>query len=484
MPNVIPIDQPQPSKRRANFAEVGRTGLRRYGGYVQEEFLRNLQGTQGVAVYREMKDNDDIVGACLFSFEQAIRKASWFIDPGEEDQEGKKAAEFLKGCMDDMSHTWSDFITEVCSFLPYGWAYHELVYKIRKGPSEDPTRNSKYSDGLIGWRKLPLRMQSSLFEWVFDSTGGIQAFRQAPPPDYDVLEVPISKAILFRTKVEGNNPEGYSILRHAYRSWFFKKVIQEVEAIGVERDLVGLPVFTAPEDFDIDSDENSDVRAYVDQLIASLRRDEQEGILLPPGWELKLLTVGNSRRQFDVNIIINRYDKRIAMTMLCQFLMLGMERVGSFALSKTDSDLFLVAAQSYLDSIADILNRFAVPKLFALNPSFANIKPDKLPKFVPGKISEPNLKEVADYINKIAQVQGLLDIDDGLKRDIRRIGGFQESEERSLGAAVNKPGQGKIIPATVVAPGGFGAGAAGAAPGSVSSKPPGSKPPSNQPPKK
>lgn len=470
---VAPITS-APSKRKANFGEIGRSGLRRWGGYVYEEFLPNLQGLQGIATYREMKDNDDIVGACLFAFEQTLRKVSWFIEPGEEDNKGKEAAEFLKGCMDDMSHTWGDFITEISSFLPYGWAYHEIVYKVRKGPNNDPSVNSKYTDGLVGWRKIPLRLQGTLYEWVFDDAGGIQGMRQNPPPDFDVLTIPIEKSLLFRTKVEGNNPEGYSVLRHAYRSWFFKKIIQEIEAIGIERDLVGLPVFHAPEGFDIDSDENSDVRSYVDQLIASLRRDEQEGILLPFGWELKLLTIGNSKRQFDVDKVINRYDKRIAISMLAQFLMLGMERVGSFALSKTDNDFFLVAAQSYLESIAQVLNRFAVPKLFALNPKFS-IKPDKLPKFVPGKVTEPKLKEVSDYINKIAQVEGLLDIDDNLKRDIRRIGGFQESDLRRIGEPLLKPG--KVMPARVRVPGAFGQvpGEGGGGPSGGERKPP-SKP--------
>jgi hypothetical protein len=448
---VVPL--PDTPKRRpsVNFAEIGRSGLKRYGGSVYDEFLRNLQGTQGVAVYREMRDNDDMVGACLFAFEQAIRKASWFIEPGDDANENEEAADFLRGCMNDMSHPWSDFIQEICSFLPYGWAYHEIVYKVRKGPSNDPSINSKFSDGLIGWRKLPLRMQSSLEEWVFDNTGGIQAFRQNPPPEYKVLEIPISKALLFRTKVEGNNPEGRSILRNAYRSWFFKKLIQEIEAIGVERDLVGLPVFTGPEGFDIDSDENSDVRSFIDQLIASLRRDEQEGVLLPFGWELKLLTIGNSKRQFDVDKIITRYDKRICISMLAQFLMLGMERVGSFALSKTDTDFFLVAAQSYLDSIADVLNRFAIPRLFALNPKYAKIKPDKLPHFVPGKIVEPKLKDIGDYIKSIAQVEGLLDIDDVLKRNIRRIGGFEESDSKPLGETLTKPK--KSFPARIASAG-------------------------------
>ena len=53
---------------------------------------------------------------------------------------------------------------------------------------------------------------------------------QQPPPDYGLLTIPISKAMLFRTESAKDNPEGRSILRNAYRSWYFKRRIQEIEA--------------------------------------------------------------------------------------------------------------------------------------------------------------------------------------------------------------------------------------------------------------
>ena len=37
-----------------DFSEIGRTGLNRWGGHVHEEFLRELQGSQGTKAYREM----------------------------------------------------------------------------------------------------------------------------------------------------------------------------------------------------------------------------------------------------------------------------------------------------------------------------------------------------------------------------------------------------------------------------------------------
>lgn len=53
--------------------EIGRIGQKRYGGFFYEEFLKELQGRKGVETYREMADNDDVIGAILFAIEMLIR---------------------------------------------------------------------------------------------------------------------------------------------------------------------------------------------------------------------------------------------------------------------------------------------------------------------------------------------------------------------------------------------------------------------------
>lgn len=77
----------------------------------------------------------------------------------------------------------------------------------------------------------------------------LNAMDNSPVPIswHEMDRIPMSKAMLFRTESVKDNPEGRSILRNAYRSWYFKRRIQEIEAIGIERDLAGLPVIHAPE---------------------------------------------------------------------------------------------------------------------------------------------------------------------------------------------------------------------------------------------
>lgn len=137
------------------------------------------------------------------------------------------------------------------SFLTFGWSFHEIVYKRRAGNSRDPRLNSKYTDGLIGWQKLPIRSQETLFRWEYDDHDNLTGMTQLPPPKYVMATIPIDKALHFRTKSRKNNPEGRSILRSAYRAWYFKRRIQEIEGVGIERDLAGLPTLTAPPGVDI-----------------------------------------------------------------------------------------------------------------------------------------------------------------------------------------------------------------------------------------
>lgn len=450
-----------------NFSEIGRSGYKRFGWVINEEFLPSLRGLRGIRTYREMRDNDPIIGATLYAIEQVINKATWSIRAAGSSALDKEAANFLRSCMHDMDHTWSDFISEVLSFLTYGWAWLEILFKVRKGWSNNPDTRSKENDGMIGWCGIHRRMQSSLNQWIFDddpslggvnpnATGRIVAMEQMAPPDYKVRRIPYDKSLLFRVQIEGNNPEGRSILRNAYRPWFFKKNIEEIEAIGVERDLVGVPVITPPEGFDIDAPQNAGTKAEVTKIIANLRRDEQEGICLPVGWTIVLLQIGSSRRQFDTDRIINRLDKRIAATMLAQFIMLGMDRVGSFALSRNQNDLFLVAVQALLKKISDTLNEVAIPQLFRYNQQFMALG-NKLPRLTPQKVTDPNLNDLSNYVSRLAGKGFILPTEhvlEELKRaaelsskDIDQVGNIEEDvEDKLVVLPTPKPPKGQKVP--------------------------------------
>lgn len=409
-----------------NFKQLGTTGLKRYGPYVYEEFLPELRWPRAGKVYQEMADNDPVIGAILYLAEMLIRGTSWGVSPASTSKADVEAAEFLKSCMDDMEMSWPDTISEILSMLTYGFSFHEILYKVRRGPTERSARyRSKYSDGRIGWRNLPVRSQNSLNGWIFNKDNEAVAFEQLAEPDYQRVVIPFSKGLLFRTRVTRDNPEGKSLLRNAYRPWFFKKHFEEIEGIGIERDLAGFPVLQSPEGLDLWNEDDPNMvalRSRAEELVANVRRDSEEGILLPYGWDLKLLTSGSSR-QLDIGGTIERYDNRIAITMLSDIILLG-NKSGSFALADTKQSMLASSLQSQLLNIADVFNTRAVPRLFQAN-SFVGLT--ALPKIVPGQIQTPSLKEVA----LVLRAMGLKINDDmELQNYLRRIMNMPELSEQ------------------------------------------------------
>lgn len=412
-----------------SLKEIGRLGQKRYGGFFYEEFLKELQGRKGIEVYKEMSENDDVIGAILYAIEMLIRQASWTVQPGGSTPKDEEAAEFIYSCMDDMSDTWTDTISEILSFLTFGWSAHEMVYKRRAGKSNDQRLKSKYTDGLIGWQKLPIRAQETLWEWKYDDNDNLLGMAQMPPPRFEIIDIPIEKLILFRTKSRKGSPEGKSILRNAYRSWYFKKRIQEIEGIGIERDLAGFPVLTAPEGMNIWDEDDPDmtaVRLQAEKIVQNIRRDSMEGMCKPEGWKLELLSTGG-RRQFDTNAIVERYDTRIAMTVLADFVLLGHQQVGSFALSSDKTELFSMAVGAYLDIICEAFNNQAIPTLIELNGEhFSGIT--DFPTLEHGDVEGADIQALAAYIKDMTGV-GVLVPDDGIEDYVREAAGLPERLE-------------------------------------------------------
>lgn len=389
-------------------SEIGSTGLQVFGGRVSEEFLRQIQGDKGRRILREMAENDPVIGAILFAMETLIRQVTWHVEPADESPAAREVADRTWTAFHDMSHTWANLQSEILTMLTFGWSWLEVIYK--KSAGRDAKPPSQYDDGLLVWRKMAPRAQETLQRWVFDDEGGVAAMVQLDSAAGGGERIiPIEKSLLFRTTSRKNNPEGRSILRNAYRPWYFKKRLEETEAIGVERDLAGLPIAWVPPSM-LSPSASSDEKAALDEIktiIKRVKRDEQEGVVFPLTYDAKgnklydltLLTAGG-QRQFNTDEIITRYDQRIAMTVLGDFILLGHEKVGSFALGATKIDLFSVAIGAWLDEIADVLNTYAIPRMLALN----GVPPELYPKLRHAEVTRIDLKELGTYITDLAGV--------------------------------------------------------------------------------
>lgn len=390
--------------------ELGLTGLKRFSGHVYEEFLPQLFGSKALQTYREMADNDAIVGALLFAIEMLIRQVEWHVETTGSDPASEQARQFVEECLNDMSSPWEETLGEILSMLTYGFSYHEICYKTRNGSAPGITTGaaSLYTDGRIGWRKWAIRAQETRWAWQFDGDGGIEGMWQNSPPAYHNVFLPIEKCLLFRPRQHKNNPEGRSILRTAYRSYWFVKRLQEIEGIGIERDAVGFPVLSVPAEITnpAASSDQQAVFAAMKQAVTNIRRDALEGLVLPmaydaqnnPLFKLELLKTGGAR-QIDINAVIERYETRITQSVLADFLMLGHVRVGTQSLGETKDEMFSRATNTWCKQVASVVNRYAIPRLLALN----GMTPQVLPTLEPQALDVPSLKDLAPFIAALGQ---------------------------------------------------------------------------------
>ena len=338
--------------------EIGYTGLDEWHGRISEDFLRELRGKEGYKRYNEMRLNSPIIGAMLMAAEQALRTVSWqyVSDDGEEDER----LVFLGDALDGMTTSWTDHVIAALTMLPFGYAPFEIVYERR--------------DNRLTWRKFAIRGQDTIESWLFDDSGGIQGLVQMGSPYYKRIEIPIEKVVLYRTRTEKNNPEGRSVLRTAWIPYYYAKNIMQIEAIGIERELAGLPVIELPLGADSDESSSTSDASKAAKIVRNMRNDEQAGLVLPPPmgegehqkWHFSLVSTGGTRA-IDTDIVIRRYESRMLMSALAQFLILGQDKVGTQALSSDMTDFWTNAINATADIISETHTEYAMKRLLRLN---------------------------------------------------------------------------------------------------------------------
>lgn len=416
---------------QSDMREIGNTGLKRSGGVIQEEFLRELHGHRWHRTVREMQQ-DAIIAAALLAIELSLRQVKVEVKPADDTPQAAEIAEFVDGCFEDMSSSWADTLSEILTMLPYGYSFLETVYKRRTGDNKDAGKRSNHTDGRIGWRKWSIRSQDSLDEWQFDDTGGLQGFWQYT--DSGRVLIPIEKALLFRTRANKGNPEGYSLLRGAYTAWYYKRNISRIEAIGIERDSTGLAVARIPAEY-MSKAASDDQKAFFDaikNIVTNIRNDEQSGVVFPlvydeNGNELfKLeLLASPGTKQFDIDKVVARYNQQMAMSVLADFIMLGHEQVGSYALSATKSSLFRTALEAWLNAIADVINTHAIPRLMRLN----GMAMELAPMVAFGKVGEVSLEDVTLWMKEFSGAGGQLFPNLATENHLRALVGLDPLDE-------------------------------------------------------
>lgn len=420
---VSPLDQPE----RFRLGELGSLGFRVNAGVTQDELKRELNWPNSINTYREMSYHSAI-NAPLTLFENIISKATWVYKPPENPtEEEKKQAKIINQMMSDMEQPWSEFIRDVLSSNVFGFSVHEKIYRRRL-----KANGSLYDDGVVGWKKLPIRIQESISKFLFSDDGneidGVQQNLSAINDIYNrfskrsnLINLPRNKFLLFRTGKHRGDPFGKSPLRDAYLAWRFLTQLEELEALGVAKDLNGIPVLSLPPQV-LAADGDQEQRLYFENAIRNLQIGEQMGIILPSLYDeqgkslydIKLLS-SDGKKNFDLNKIKEYYRSLIFISLFADILLQGNTSTGSFALGAIKNSLSGAYAERLISNIAEVIQNDLIRQTYEIN----SWPTERMGKLDFDGLDNTDIESLSKYLQRVASV-GLLEKDRAVLNAVRQ----------------------------------------------------------------
>lgn len=402
----------------------------------------------------EMGENDETIAAMFYAIETTLAQVQWRHEPrdnGEDSDapEAIEAAEFADSLLKDMETPLQSYIENAISYLIAGFSLAEINFRQRT-----LAEGSRYTDGLWGVRNIAERGQLTISEWLTDGRKTV-SFRQATSSG---KPVPLAKCMHLTVRGGPNRPMGKSMLKSAFRLYLLKRRIQDSEAIGIERDLCGLPIMDVPmEDIEAATNQASTplgkaaaARIKAAQLaVSDMRLNEAGGLVIPSDpyegetdgklssvrkYNFRIVTSAGSR-SIDTRGAIREYDLSIARILMMQFLRLGDRAGGSYALSDTQSSLALRSIMAIVAKIAFEWRLKVLRTVFLLNGRSLQYLPD----LGTSSITEDSLEEMGQFLESLASAKELLDEDPELAEDMKQRLGARRRGPRPTFNKVVKP---------------------------------------------
>ena len=385
--------------------ELGETGTTIFSGFISDEdYISELTGSSAISTYDKMRKSDGVVKASLLACELPIRAANWYIQPASEDEGDKQVAEFVKQCLfEKMTITWDDFLRQALLMLPFGFSVFEKVFAMIDFEGKQ----------MVGWKKFSPRKQETILKWATETNeDGITQM----PPSGGTISIPIEKLLVFTHQKEGDNWVGISILRNAYRSWYYKTKIENINAISFERQGLGIPVGHLPKSF------TKKDRDKLEKLLKNVRANEQSYMILPDGWSVEFIDMKASTIK-DPTQTIQRLNREILISVLAHFMDLGSGPYGSRALSADQSTTFHNNLTAVARHIKDTINKYAIKQLVDLNFTVA-----RYPTLEFSKIGMIEYEKLSRALSSLIQ-QGAITPDEKMEKYLRQTMDLPENEE-------------------------------------------------------
>jgi phage gp29-like protein len=400
--------------------EIGQSGTYMFSGFISgEEYNIDLQGKYGLQVYDTMRRSDPTVHAALIVCKNPIIGAKWDVEPASSDPNDVEAAEFVKRELFDRRIMFQDTIRELLTSLDFGHSVAEIVY-------ETTEFNGKVR---IGLKKIATRKQRSILKW--EISGGKPGITQITPTA-GLIEIPRNKLIYVTNEREGDNYEGISLLRFAYKPWKIKDSLEIMNAVALERMAIGVPVVTKGV-----GNENADEHelAKIRMALRQMRANEEAYIELPSSVSISMLDM-KAQSTKDVMPTIEHQDKQITLSVLAQFLMLGQTGgSGSRAVSADHSALFVKSLEAVARTIQQPFQEDIINRLVDMN--YSNLQ-NGYPKLIFSELSDDDVSLLSASVASL-MTAGALSRDPNLENRLRNVLDLPEMSDDMYDNYGNEP---------------------------------------------
>jgi hypothetical protein len=390
-----------------SIAELGSASPSPWTSWTREEHVPQLRDRQGLTQYFRMKRNDGIVRGSLRALKTPLLSAHWYIKPpmtprgsrrsnAQQDLD-KKIADFChRNIFHELNVSFPVLLHDILLCCEYGYMPFEIVF------NPPVLEGHRFVQKI---RKIAPRHPMDVQEWRYDKNGGpdgIVMESNITTPTEPGVFIPIDKLAIFTPEPEAGDLSGVSVLRSAYKHWFYKETLYKIDAIQKERHGIGIPVIKLPIGY------SPEDKNLAEDLGRNLRTNERAHVVLPPGWELIFAKVEG--QMVDCMKSIEHHDMAIMANVLGSWMKEPNAQEDSL-------DMFMKSTRYVAMVVADIFNRFILKKLVYAN--FKLSSGQLCPELVCRRLGEWQDLRTQSFTIRNLVGAGVIEPDDGLEEELR-----------------------------------------------------------------
>lgn len=332
--------------------EIGYTGTLLYRGIIDEEFNNDLHWPNAGEVYDRMRKGDSTAQAMLAAMKEPLESAKHYVQPASQDKEDLEIADFVAwNLFKRLKGGYKQFFRESLTFLDFGFSVFEICYGIDKGKVIIDRLAPRLQKSILRWT---IGIDENEQDWVDGHPTGITQGYTGHTDDATGKQmqptIPWDKLIVFSPNREGVNFEGVSVLRGAYKHWYYKDLLYKIQSISAERFGVGIPVAKHPTGIGAKQKEK------LTELVKNLRSNQQSYAVLDKNNELDILIPKGAPESDSIKAGIDHHDRKMYDSILAGFLNLSTGDGGSNALSVDQSSFYLRGLQSRANFYCAMMN--------------------------------------------------------------------------------------------------------------------------------